>query len=131
MVLITFLCAGYLLIPPSTAGFDRFEIFVDQQLYGTVLPLTGPAEVCVGDNRPHTVTIWALFTNGSRVEVQDETLPRIIQADVPQPRPAFMPHPDLDRNGIVGISDFGIFARSFGQCVDWDAGGVPVLCSQR
>ena len=117
MLELLLLCATYVWL--ATEGpVDHYEIFLDDQPFATLMPITEPlVEVCVDDALPHTITVRAFDFAGNSSEVADPSLPRVIQADLPRAPLPVEVRADLDLDGTVGGGDFGIFAQVFG-CVN-------------
>ena len=114
MLRTALLCALYIWDPP-VGPVTHYEIELDGEPYETMHIITQPVEeVCVDDDQPHTVTIWAVFQDESRLEITEPGKPRVIQANIPNVPLDICRKADLDGDLRVGFSDFGLWLGFFG-----------------
>ena len=116
MLEIILLCATYVWTP-SEGPVDHYEVWLDGAPYATLMPVVEPTvEICVTDDLPHTVTVRAFDAAGNFGEMSEPSLERVIETFLPS---APLPVPvraDLNSNGVVGFSDFGLLLQMFGAC---------------
>ena len=103
----------------STGPVDHYVVYVDGEMYATALPVTEPtAEVCTYGEDPHTVTVQAFSATGDASIKSGPSEPYAFP--LPEPRVPLPPYvrADLDGDGVVGFTDFGLFGQFFGICHD-------------
>lgn len=118
MLRTALLCALYIWDPP-TGPVTHYEAELDDEPYETIHLITEPVvEVCVSDDQSHTVRIWAVFEDESRLEITEPGHPRVIQANIPNVPLDICRAADFTGDLRVGFGDFGVFLRLFGTACE-------------
>jgi len=111
------LCAWYAWTPAS-GSVNHYELYVDGRRYPEIA-YTASHEICVYDDREHTVAVVAVDIDGNRSEISDASKPyRYPHTEYRLPVSNIL-RADFDGNGTVGIGDWGVFQSLFGSCHDF------------
>ncbi len=114
MIEFFLLCAWYVWMP-SSGNVDHYEIFVDGKRYPE-LAYAANHEICLYDDLEHVVQIVAVDLAGNRSEISDTSRPyRYSPTEYRVPVSNTL-RADFDGDGVVGLSDWGVFQRLFGSC---------------
>ncbi len=112
---------------PAPGDVASYTIFLD----GVVIQEGSPevvTSICLSDADTHTVTVQAFLadgvTSGPMSDESDE-IQMIVQPPFYATELPANIRSDLDQNGVVGYSDFGVFTQSFGVCNDGLGNVVP------
>ncbi len=102
----------------SAGPVDHYELFVDGRLYPE-WAYTNEHEICVYDDREHTVQVVAVSADGDRSEISDPSdFYRYPPTEYRLPVSNTL-RADFDGDGVVGLGDWGVFQNLFGSCHDF------------
>jgi hypothetical protein len=112
MIAATLMCVT-LAWTAATGDVCSYRTFLDDVPYEEVEILQ--SAVCLQDTLPHTFRVQAVGCNGEigpMSDTSDEFTMKIMPPDYLAP---MCDRADLDRDGVAGYSDFGLFTQCFGQ----------------
>jgi hypothetical protein len=111
---------------PAPGPVHHYSVFVDSEVIIESV-VEARSDVCFNDITPHYVSVQAFTEDGAPGPMSDgsEEVRMIVEPPFylreVDPRVAA----DLDRDGVVGYADFGVFTQVWGSCND---GGVYGPC---
>jgi hypothetical protein len=104
----------------ATGNVHHYDVLVDEAYDHSTLdaePLSGQA--CFKDREAHAIRVVAVDAEGDRGEMSDALSFSFDLKQYEKSEPlAPAVQADMDGDGIVGIGDFGAWAREFNTCND-------------
>lgn len=117
MIAATLMCVTLMWTPAPILedGVEicHYQTYLDNAEYALV-ELTEVA-VCLQDTQPHTLRVQAIACDGRVGIMSDESNEFTMKILPPDYLAPLCDRADLDRDGVAGYSDFGLFTQCFGQ----------------